>query len=366
MPRLPTPGADNGAWGNILNEYLRVEHSDDGTHKPLQELKISGGSPYYDASTFGPRIGQTIRDALAAIPAGSTLVLDKGEWLWDGITIDITKQSTRLSLASGCILRVPIGSTGTVFRILGGATGNRFCQILGPGEIREGTGNGASTPADRLCTAIELEADEGGCTFHRIGGDLIIWNAGVVVRLKVRNLGWINANTLEDLIVYYPRAYMEWDVEGVANRTNLNTFMNWRGQSHPTQTIFGFKDVSGHSNLFMGNVLYDMHAPGAVATRIAAEALFTVIIGGAQTQVGYTDLGAGTRVMDRYQGASVDALKMRSREGAATATILAGSGDPNGSVSAPAGSVYLRTDGAAGTSFYVKESGTGKTGWMAK
>lgn len=33
MARLPTPGSDSGAWGNLLNEFLRVEHSEDGIAK---------------------------------------------------------------------------------------------------------------------------------------------------------------------------------------------------------------------------------------------------------------------------------------------------------------------------------------------
>ena len=43
-----------------------------------------------------------------------------------------------------------------------------------------------------------------------------------------------------------------------------------------------------------------------------------------------------------------------------------GAGSPEGVVSAPVGSLYSRTDGGAGTSLYVKESGTGNTGWVAK
>lgn len=43
-----------------------------------------------------------------------------------------------------------------------------------------------------------------------------------------------------------------------------------------------------------------------------------------------------------------------------------GSGSPEGVVTAPVGAVYHRTDGGAGISFYVKESGTGNTGWVAK
>lgn len=46
--------------------------------------------------------------------------------------------------------------------------------------------------------------------------------------------------------------------------------------------------------------------------------------------------------------------------------ILVGDGTPEGNVSAPRGSTYHRRDGGAGSSFYVKESGTGSTGWAAK
>lgn len=45
---------------------------------------------------------------------------------------------------------------------------------------------------------------------------------------------------------------------------------------------------------------------------------------------------------------------------------LAGSGSPEGVITANVGSTYRRTDGGAGTSFYVKESGAGNTGWVAK
>lgn len=43
-----------------------------------------------------------------------------------------------------------------------------------------------------------------------------------------------------------------------------------------------------------------------------------------------------------------------------------GTGSPEGVVTGPVSSTYRRTDGGAGTSFYVKESGAGNTGWVAK
>lgn len=46
--------------------------------------------------------------------------------------------------------------------------------------------------------------------------------------------------------------------------------------------------------------------------------------------------------------------------------VHTGSGTPEGAVKAPVGHMYLRDDGGASTTLYVKESGTGNTGWSAK
>ncbi len=46
--------------------------------------------------------------------------------------------------------------------------------------------------------------------------------------------------------------------------------------------------------------------------------------------------------------------------------ILQGAGTPEGSITARVGSLYMRNDGGANTTFCVKESGTGNTGWVCK
>ncbi len=46
--------------------------------------------------------------------------------------------------------------------------------------------------------------------------------------------------------------------------------------------------------------------------------------------------------------------------------IMRGTGSPENAVSAPAGTLYVRLDAAANATLYVKESGTGNTGWIAK
>ena len=93
------------------------------------------------------------------------------------------------------------------------------------------------------------------------------------------------------------------------------------------------------------------------------------------------DLGIGQGgVLHRAVGAALymwqDQLYLRTIAGAATPVYLGsatnapsirtGTGSPEGSVAAVVGSLYLRSDGGAGTSHYVKESGAGYTGWVAK
>jgi len=46
--------------------------------------------------------------------------------------------------------------------------------------------------------------------------------------------------------------------------------------------------------------------------------------------------------------------------------VISGTGTPEGAVVGVVGAMYLRTDGGAGTTLYVKEAGSGNTGWAAK
>jgi hypothetical protein len=45
---------------------------------------------------------------------------------------------------------------------------------------------------------------------------------------------------------------------------------------------------------------------------------------------------------------------------------FSGTGSPETVVTAPVGARFRRLDGGAGTSLYVKESGTGNVGWIGK
>ena len=61
-----------------------------------------------------------------------------------------------------------------------------------------------------------------------------------------------------------------------------------------------------------------------------------------------------------------DVYGYKIRAGDGTAFWTTGTGSPEGAVTAPVGSIFTRLNGGANTTLYIKESGTGNTGWIAK
>ena len=89
-----------------------------------------------------------------------------------------------------------------------------------------------------------------------------------------------------------------------------------------------------------------------------------------------TDSGANDEYLELSAAAGTNLIRPQAT-GTGTASVVryhttttvfwtSGSGSPESVVTAPIGSLYTRTDGGAATTLYVKESGTGSTGWIAK
>ena len=89
-----------------------------------------------------------------------------------------------------------------------------------------------------------------------------------------------------------------------------------------------------------------------------------------------TDSGANDEYLELSAASGTNLIRPQAT-GTGTASVVryhtttavfwtSGSGSPESVVTAPVGSLYTRTDGGASTTLYVKESGTGSTGWVAK
>ncbi len=73
MTRLPVPGQDDGIWGDILNEFLLVEHNADGTQKTLDITK--GGTGATTASAARTSLGITSSN-IPFTPTGTIAATD--------------------------------------------------------------------------------------------------------------------------------------------------------------------------------------------------------------------------------------------------------------------------------------------------
>lgn len=115
-------------------------------------------------------------------------------------------------------------------------------------------------------------------------------------------------------------------------------------------TLAGFKDFSAGNALEEGDL--DNYLMGQAvmrfATTAARDAAITAPVAGM-----HVCIDAAVTLWQRY-------------DGSAWRTFLArGAGTPEAAVTATKGALYERTDGAAGTTLYVKASDTTNTGWEA-
>lgn len=97
MARLPVPGSDNGVWGNVLNDFLGVEHNTDGT------LKIRTDGTFYTK----PGSGIPASDMTASVQSTLSSVAGK---------IDASTATTKGDLlaasAASTIGRLGVGASG--------------------------------------------------------------------------------------------------------------------------------------------------------------------------------------------------------------------------------------------------------------
>ena len=111
-----------------------------------------------------------------------------------------------------------------------------------------------------------------------------------------------------------------------------------------TTTVIASGGVTGTSTLNAGNGL--------------------TVIGGEWSSITNQDARYTTRI-ETDSGFQVGYAGYYGFGGETGPEISSGADTPEGAITAPIGSLFLRNNGGAGTTLYVKESGTGNTGWVA-
>jgi hypothetical protein len=134
---------------------------------------------------------------------------------------------------------------------------------------------------------------------------------------------------------------------GVRVRQNQGTASG--GQVTVTSNHF-YGELSGNRAIDIGSGVFDYQ-----------------LIGNSYRGSGFSGGNAVNRIVDSAgTGLILDYQHGMRLYGESGAGIISGTGTPEGVVSAGVGTLFLRRDGGAGTTLYVKQSGTGNTGWVAK
>lgn len=133
MARLPQPGKDGGKWGNILNEFLLVDHNADGTLKASGTLstkytKPSAGIPETDLST-------SVQTKLNSSSGGSSAPVTSAS-----ITDATTVGKSLLTAPDAVNARTTIGA-GTSNLIIGTTSTTAKAGNYAPTKADVGLGN---------------------------------------------------------------------------------------------------------------------------------------------------------------------------------------------------------------------------------
>jgi len=93
MSRLPTPGGDDGNWGNILNDYLSVEHNADGSLKKAGDISDAKGKADSAVQSVNSKSGNSVLLNLndlsdvntSGVTDGEVLVKNGSQWTPAGV-----------------------------------------------------------------------------------------------------------------------------------------------------------------------------------------------------------------------------------------------------------------------------------------
>jgi hypothetical protein len=433
MARLPTPGGDDGAWGDLLNDFLIQSHRDDGT--------LKGVSNVFNVKDFGAW-GDGFRDDTASIQSaidaaktagGGVIYLPTGEYIvTDSLTIDFGNV-TLLGSGIGATLVNFTPTSGATCLTIKGVAGNLIRNIIVKSLTFKG-GNSSTDDGIEITKAsnVRLESLEvfsffgHGIWLHDDVYQSVIEqcllnqngsapshsniycrtdvNSLVIKGCRIREAGdadikstpiygtgvnfegitlSLSGNTFEKhgtaiSIIGSMRCrgieivgnYFEWNTNNViriGSDTSEVTGCDIRGNyMEITKSNYGvfaqycdslsvtsnhFEDENGHEA--NACVRLDMNVSNS---KIGPNKIFTTSGGTLPAHLIDNNPNGTIEMQGNINLSNGGKLVLGGVE------VHSGSGNPNGNIPAPRGSLYLDSGG----SLYVKESGSGNSGWAAK
>lgn len=332
MSRLPTPGKDNGTWGDILNDYLSVAHNTDGTLRPTAITDTGAVTVVNGVEPVNGSISLSPANLGAATAA-------------QGAKADTAVQQSALA---------PVATTGSYANLTDKPT---LSTVATSGNYTDLT-NKPAIPA------AQVNAD---------------WNAqsGVAQILNKPTIPTVS----------YP-------VTSVNTKTgNVVLAKSDIGLTNVDNTSDNAKNVLSAAKLTTARAINGVSFDGTTNITIVDNTKEPVIVAGSTAQyyrgdktfrkldkiaVGLSSVDNTSDVDKPISLMQQTALNERVAKTGDTMTgqlvvpsldlggvkIFSGNGFPEGVISAPVGSKYIDSVATNGAVEWVKMSGTGNTGWV--
>lgn len=234
----------------------------------------------------------------------------------------------------GINIRMVNGATGFAWSVYNTFLATNVITASPNGQLVFNNGSGQSTTvqygAVASTTGVELDANGGPGSNINFN----ITDASNQLRVNIASTTYIRASATKLSLENIPLSFAD-------------------GTSDPT--IYGPHNGPDQAQLgLLGDVAVLFSGSHFAALDVGGSSLRwngTSLFGSSTWYIGYPATEGPSEI---FLGSSI-----------AQVMIEQGAGSPNGSAVGNIGSIYLRNDGSTGTSFYVKESGTGNTGWTA-
>ena len=378
MPRLPIPGQDSGKWGDVLNDYLRAVHDEQGQLKPsvVKAPQLSHGSVTGVALADGvvssskiaagavsdDKLTSTLRDrieTLETVTGGRSIEIRANtthvQWKYseDGVWTDLVALDS---------LRGELGPQGV--QGIKGDKGDKgdpgstdYNELINTPDLNLKADKATNYTKTEVDTALNTKQPTGdyatnsSLTAHTSNtanphnttksqvGLPDVPNLDTTAAVANQHTH-ANKPVLDSTTASFTTAD-EMKLDGIATGAQVNTVTSVAGKTGAVTLAKG--DVG------LGNVddTSDMNKP--VSTAQAAADATKVSLTGNQTI-------AGTKTFS-------SALITQSGTSIGGVLHLTGVGFPDGVVSAPVGSIYIDKAVTNGVSSWIKKSSTGNTGW---
>lgn len=239
--------------------------------------------------------------------------------------------------STGAAANMIVGSAATTVVIGGSQTVSEILTVTGNSALNGGmtlgktlTGSSGTEIPARLQYTVNQSGTAG--------------SQGLSIEATTTALGSGSHRLINGVDDGSERFYVTTDGRIVAFSPNGTTGHLLRGVSaSDSQILLGVAETLDRRLTLKGNAIYSSLSDGSSAT----QELKLNEFGGLVSVGGYLRTASGIQY------------------GSATRFDRFGSGSPEGVISADVSSTWRRTDGGASTTFYVKESGSGNTGWVA-